>query len=99
MLPFSPFSSRGSGNEEIGYGLIDAGAAVKLADKALRTTYVRDTILTDGQFEDYDVEFENVIIEPDALVEVDKYNSVILRSSVFVRKGGIFIIYKEPLEY
>ncbi len=95
---FDSIHPHGTWNEEMGYGLIDAGAAVKLADKALRTTYVRDTILTNGQFKDYDVEFENVIIEPDAFVEVDKYNSVILKSSVFVRKGGKFIIYKEPLE-
>lgn len=88
----------GTWNEEMGYGLIDAGAAVKLAEKASRTTYVRDTILTNEQFEDYDVEFENVVIEPDPFVEVDKYNCVILRSSVFVRKGGNFIIFKEPLK-
>ncbi len=89
----------GTWNEEVGYGLVDAGAAVALAYKASRTSYYRDMTINDLIIEyDYDVELENVtIIPPYGFLEIDKVYTTILRSSVIVEKGGRLIIYKEPL--
>lgn len=87
----------GSWNEEVGYGLIDAGAAIKLGDKLINTTYVNDTIIDGVElYINRDVELENVVVEPESLVEIYKDNSVVFKRNVLIKKGAEFIIYKEP---
>ena len=43
-----------------------------------------------------DVELENVVVEPESLVEIYKDNSVVFKRNVLIKKGTEFIIYKEP---
>ena len=88
----------GTWNEEMGYGLVDATAAVKIAEKASRTTYIRDMEVTGAVYEyDYDVEVENVIVEDGGILEIDKDRSVILKRSILVKEGGSFIVFKQPI--
>ena len=90
----------GTWNEEMGYGLIDAGAAVKIAYRASRTTVIKDELI-DGyaHYMDYDVEVENVVVENGGLLEIDKEHNVLLKRNVLIEKGGEFRIFKEPLDY
>ena len=89
----------GKWNEKMGYGLVDAGAAVRIADKASRTAYIRDTVITDvtTHIIDYDVEIENATIAECGMVEIDKEHNVLIKKSFLVEKGGIFRIYESPL--
>lgn len=88
----------GTWNEEMGYGLIDAGAAVQIADKATRTTYLRDTVVTDTKhIIDYDVEIENAVISDEGMVEIDKEHNVLIKKSFLVKKEGIFRVFETPL--
>ena len=82
----------------MGYGLIDAGAAVQIADKATRTTYLRNTVVTDTKhIIDYDVEIENAIINEDGMVEIDKEHNVLIKKSFLVKKDGIFRVFESTL--
>lgn len=88
----------GTWNEEMGYGLVDAGAAVQIADKATRTTYLRNTVVTDTKhIIDYDVEIENAIINEDGMVEIDKEHNVLIKKSFLVKKDGIFRVFESTL--
>lgn len=87
----------GTWNEEMGYGIVDAGTAVRIADKASRTTYLRDTVVVDAYINDYDVEIENAVIDKLGLVEIDKEHNVLIRRSFLVEKGGVFRILESPL--
>ena len=88
----------GKWNEEMGYGLVDAGAAVRIADKATRTTYIQNTVITDTKhIIDYDVEIENALISYEGMVEIDKEHNVLIKKSFLVEKGGIFRIFETPL--
>ena len=85
-------------NNEVGYGLVDATAAVAMAERATITTYIRNQILdNDDDYSNYNVELENVTIEPDVFIEIGKDNEAILRSSVRVMQGGSMIIYNGAL--
>lgn len=87
----------GGWNEELGYGLIDAGVAVAIAEKAAKTTFVNDIIIDGTElYIDYDVELENVVIEPESFVEIYKDNRVVFKRNVLIKKGAEFLIYKEP---
>ena len=87
----------GGWNEEVGYGLIDAGAAIKLADRIINTTYVNDTIIDGVElYINRDVELENIVMEPESFVEIYKDNRVFFKRNVLIKKGAEFIIYKEP---
>lgn len=90
----------GTWNEEMGYGLIDAGAAVKIAYKASKTTVIKDELI-DGYayYMDYDVEMENVVVKDRALLEIYKEHNVLLQRNILIEKGGEFKIFKEPLDY
>ena len=91
--------ANGAWNEEMGYGLIDAGTAVEIAYKASRTTIVKDEqIWGYGRYTDYDVEVENVIVRDGGLFEIDKEHNVVLKRNILVEKGGELIIYKELLD-
>lgn len=84
----------GTWNEELGYGLIDAGAAVALAAKDLETTYVRDVVIDYPEnYNNTYVEVENVTIQSNGYVESEFVKSAILRSSVVVEEGGYLYVY------
>ena len=89
----------GTWNNEVGYGLIDAAAAVNVAKKTAVTTYIKNQVFDDmgleADFNDINVELENVTIGPEGYIEIYKEEDAILKSSVIVRKGGIFHIYQE----
>lgn len=82
----------GTWNEKVGYGLVDAGEAARIAYEASRTTYFINTTI-DGGYEDYDFEFENAIIEPSATVEIIKEHNAVIRKSMYIMRGGEFYIY------
>ena len=85
-------------NNEVGYGLVDATAAVAMAERSAVTTYIRNQVLdSDIDYSDYNVELENVTIEPDVFIEIGKDNEAVLRSSVKVMKGGSLTIYNGAL--
>ena len=89
----------GTWNNEVGYGLIDAAAAVDVAKKTAVTTYIKNQVFDDmgleADFNDINVELENVTVGPEGYIEIYKEEDAILKSSVIVRKGGIFHIYQE----
>lgn len=89
----------GTWNNEVGYGLIDAAAAVDIAKKTAVTTYIKNQDFNDvgleADFYDINVELENVTIGPEGYMEIYKEEDATLKSSVIVRKGGIFHIYQE----
>ncbi len=90
----------GTWNNEMGYGLVDATAAVEFAKKTAETTYIRNqTFDRSTQIEYYydkNIELENVVVESGGRLEIDKDNAVLLKSSVWVMKGGELKIYKQP---
>ena len=89
--------SYGGWNEEMGYGLIDAGVAVAIADKASRTVWINNKVIDSPEhFYDYDVEVEDVLVEDGGLFEIDKDHSVILKRNIIVQRGGKLIVYKDP---
>lgn len=86
----------GKWNEKMGYGLVDAGAAVRIADKASRTTYIKDLeIWGSERAADYDIEVENVVVTDGGLLDIDKERSVFLKRNVHIEKGGTMFIYKD----
>lgn len=85
----------GTWNEEMGYGLVDAGAAVRIADKASRTTYIRDMVIGFERVIDYDIEIENIVVTDGGLLDIDKERSVFLKRNVHIEKGGTMFIHKD----
>lgn len=85
----------GTWNEKVGYGLLDATAAVEMAKGTLNTTFVwRQT-----HYEDADYYFENINIDVKDITADDnddfhlfKDKNVILRSSVKIKKGAELLI-------
>ena len=78
--------------------VVDATAAVAMAERSAVTTYIRNQVLdSDIDYSDYNVELENVTIEPDVFIEIGKDNEAVLRSSVKVMKGGSLTIYNGAL--
>lgn len=90
----------GTWNNEVGYGLVDAARAVDIAKKTAVTTYIRNQVFDwythITWFYDKNVEVENVVIDNEGTLEIDKDNTVLFKSSVEVKKGGFLIVYKEP---
>ena len=82
----------GTWNNEVGYGLIDAAAAVDIAKKKAETICIRDQVFDNSSLERYyegiNVEIENVTVEPRGVLEIAKEKTAILRSSVRVKKHG-----------
>ena len=92
----------GTWNNEMGYGLVDATAAVEMAKITAVTTYIQNQVFnSDTQIEYYydkNVELENVTIEPEGRLEIDKDNTVRLRSLVRVVKGGELKVFRQPVQ-
>ena len=83
----------GTWNEEVGYGLVDAAAAVERAAKDLVTTYVKDVVIDDYEsYDDICVEMENVTVEDGGYVESFHEKYAILKSIV-VKKGGYLLVH------
>lgn len=87
----------GTWNNEMGYGLIDAGAAVTTPLKDLLVSRYRnqvvDSTYNDGCFQ-YNVEAENVrVLSPDGFLELGAEKRVLIKSSFFVEKGAGLHIY------
>ena len=87
----------GTWNNEVGYGLIDAAAAVDIAKKTAVTTYIKNQEIDEEMldYDDVNVELENVIIGSEGVIEIDKQQNVVLRPSILVKKGGRLVIYQE----
>ena len=87
----------GTWNSEVGYGLIDAAAAVDIAKKTAVTTYIKNQEIDEEMldYDDVNVELENVIIGSEGVIEIDKQQNVVLRPSILVKKGGRLVIYQE----
>lgn len=81
-------------NEELGYGLVDATAAVTLAAKDVETTHIRDVVI-DGSEDYYNtyIEMKNVTIKNEGYVESEFIKSTVLRSSVVIEKGGYLYVH------
>ena len=88
----------GTWNNEVGYGLVDAARAVDIAKKTAVTTYIRNQVFDwythITWFYDKNVEVENVVIDNEGTLEIEKDNTVLFKSSVEVKKGGFLIVYK-----
>jgi len=87
----------GTWNNEMGYGLIDAGAAVTTPLKELLVSRYRNQVVdptyNDGCFQ-YNVEAENVrVLSPDGFLELGAEKRVLIKSSFFVEKGAGLHIY------
>ncbi|MBR5841226.1 MAG: S8 family serine peptidase [Bacteroidaceae bacterium] len=93
--------AHGKWNIEMGYGLIDATAAVKMAQKYHMTTYVEYIEVNTGEHEYFGnsyVEIENVTVNPGGQLHIDEEKRAILKSSVQVKRGGHFTIYNTPVQ-
>ena len=87
----------GTWNTEVGYGFVDAAAAV---DMVKATTYVWDQGFydeEDGYFERPNVDVRNITVEDGEHFHIIKEKTAILRSSVRVKGGGELLIL-QPLE-
>lgn len=88
--------AHGRWNIEMGYGLVDATSAVKMAKVFPVTSYVENLNIGAGEFESYDnsfVEIEHVTVESGGQLHIDEEKRAILKSSVRIKKGGYFTIY------
>lgn len=89
--------ANGTWNSEVGYGLLDASAAVDIAKATAVTTYIKNKVfddsVSDTYYRDINVELENVTVEPGGVLEIEKENTVLLKSSVKVKKDGFFMIF------
>ena len=52
-----------------------------------------DDSVSDTYYRDINVELENVTVEPGGVLEIEKENTVLLKSSVKVKKDGFFMIF------
>lgn len=81
-------------NNEVGYGFIDAAAAVELAMPT--TSYVWEQDIyddADGYFENTNVDVKNITVDAYEQFHIFKSNGAILRSSVKVKRGGELLIF------
>lgn len=86
----------GTWHEEVGYGLVDATAAVTAIPQEVLVTHYRNKVLntSDACFY-YNVEAENVRVQSDAdFLELGAVNRVLIKSSFVVEKGAELIIDK-----
>lgn len=84
----------GTWHEEVGYGLVDATAAVTAIPQEVLVTHYRNKVLntSDACFY-YNVEAENVRVQSDAdFLELGAVNRVLIKSSFVVEKGAELII-------
>ena len=94
--------TNGTWNNEVGYGLVDATAAIEMAKEVSDvTTYVRNrTISEEGNeyYQDSFVEIEHVTVDSGGQLHIDEEQRAIIKSSVRIKKGGYFTIYNEPMQ-
>ena len=84
----------GTWNNEVGYGFVDAAAAVELAMPT--TSYVwKQDIYNDayGYFENTNVDVKNITVDTGYQFHIFKSNGAILRSSVKIKQGGELLIF------
>lgn len=82
----------------MGYGLVDATAAVKMAKALPVTAYVEYLTVNAGDHEYFGnsfVELEHVAVEPEGQLHIDEEKRAILKSSVRIKQGGYFTIYNK----
>ena len=82
----------------MGYGLVDATAAVKMAERYAASTCVWNRVFDNydhgwGYFEGSKVDVEDVTVDSCGVLTIVKEEKAILKSSVRVKKGGELIIY------
>ena len=91
----------GTWNIEMGYGLVDATAAVKMAQEFPETAYVEYLEVKADEHEYYRnsfVEVEHVTVESGGELHIDAEKRAFLKSSVRIKKGGYFTIYNVPMQ-
>lgn len=105
VYPYSSDTIHWSGTwyEEVGYGLVDAAAAVTTPLKELLISHYRNKVVEDSDAcIDYNIEVENVkVISPYGYLELGAVNRLFIKSGLFVEKGttlDIFnVIYNDTL--
>lgn len=85
-------------NKELGYGLVDATAAVKMAERYAASTCVWNRVFDNyghgwGYFEGSKVDVQDVKVDSSGVLTLIMEKNAILKSSVCVKKGGQLIIY------
>lgn len=85
----------GTWNEKVGYGLLDAAAAVEMATKPTIYVWSQSQYESDAGFyniNDKDIDIKNITVESDQILHVFKDKKAILRSSIRIKKGGELLI-------
>ena len=87
--------SHGTWNNEMGYGLIDATAAVGMARRYAASTCVWSQLYNEEYFEDPYIDVEDVTVEPDEHLHFFKNKRATLKSSVYIKKGAELLIMQD----
>lgn len=106
VYPYSSDTIHWSGTwyEEVGYGLVDAAAAVTTPLKELLISHYRNKVVEDSDAcIDYNIEVENVkVISPYGYLELGAVNRILVKSRLKVEKGARLemfnVIYNEILD-
>lgn len=90
----------GHWNEEMGYGLIDATAAVTTPVKNLLTGYYQNKTIDDvDYYVYYNIDSKNVAVNSDGYLEFGIVNSLRIGSSFYVEKGGRLTVYNATEDF
>ena len=94
IYPYSTDTIHRSGTwyEEVGYGLVDAGAAVTTPLKDLIVSHYRNRVIEYGEYDgylDYNIEAENIkVCAPDACLQLGVVNKLVIKNRFIVEKGS-----------
>ena len=84
----------GAWNNEVGYGFVDAAAAVELAMPTTSYVWKQDIYDdADGYFENTNVDVKDITVDTYEQFHIFKSNGAILRSSVKIKQGGELLIF------
>ena len=84
----------GTWNNEVGYGFVDAAAAVELAMPTTSYVWKQDIYDdADGYFENTNVDVKDITVDTYEQFHIFKSNGAILRSSVKIKQGGELLIF------
>lgn len=83
----------GRRNIEMGYGLIDATAAIKMAKRSAIATHIWNQRCYSGNFENSCIDVEDVILEPGNELLLFECQRVLFKSSVQIKAGSKLTIY------
>lgn len=92
LYTYSTVNGRPNGlwNKEMGYGLIDATAAVQFAEKC---KFVSDKTITQSDtIEGYNIYLDKVSVTENAKLTILKKNNTLLKSNVYISNGSVLNI-------